>query len=153
MNPICFRLQLEFEDESQLTVKREEVYCLDEELPKRVRARLVSKTEPLSLLLYYSCAALSAINRSTLFPSSRWRRICALKESSWKRKSNRTRKGSASSTRAIEKTTSSRRSTEPSWSDVMQCRNSSSRGALWTRARARRTPVLFLVSVFAIQLE
>ncbi|MCI4391046.1 hypothetical protein PGIGA_G00129840 [Pangasianodon gigas] len=32
--------QLEFEDESQLTVKREEVYCLDEELPKRVKARL-----------------------------------------------------------------------------------------------------------------
>ncbi|XP_060723132.1 lysine-specific demethylase 4A isoform X2 [Tachysurus vachellii] len=32
--------QLEFEDESQLTVKREEVYCMDEELPKRVKARL-----------------------------------------------------------------------------------------------------------------
>uniref|UniRef100_A0AAR2LQB9 [histone H3]-trimethyl-L-lysine(9) demethylase n=1 Tax=Pygocentrus nattereri TaxID=42514 RepID=A0AAR2LQB9_PYGNA len=34
--------QVEFEDESQLTAKREDVYCLDEELPKRVRARLVS---------------------------------------------------------------------------------------------------------------
>uniref|UniRef100_A0AAR2KYZ3 [histone H3]-trimethyl-L-lysine(9) demethylase n=1 Tax=Pygocentrus nattereri TaxID=42514 RepID=A0AAR2KYZ3_PYGNA len=32
--------QVEFEDESQLTAKREDVYCLDEELPKRVRARL-----------------------------------------------------------------------------------------------------------------
>uniref|UniRef100_A0A4W4FLJ4 [histone H3]-trimethyl-L-lysine(9) demethylase n=1 Tax=Electrophorus electricus TaxID=8005 RepID=A0A4W4FLJ4_ELEEL len=32
--------QLEFEDESQLTAKREDVYCLDEELPKRVKARL-----------------------------------------------------------------------------------------------------------------
>lgn len=32
--------QVEFEDESQLTVKREDVYCLDEELPKRVKARL-----------------------------------------------------------------------------------------------------------------
>ncbi|KAG9278848.1 lysine-specific demethylase 4A [Astyanax mexicanus] len=31
---------VEFEDESQLTVKREDVYCLDEELPKRVKARL-----------------------------------------------------------------------------------------------------------------
>ncbi|XP_072524635.1 lysine-specific demethylase 4A isoform X3 [Salminus brasiliensis] len=32
--------QVEFEDESQLTVKREDVYCLNEELPKRVKARL-----------------------------------------------------------------------------------------------------------------
>ncbi|XP_066508373.1 lysine-specific demethylase 4A-like isoform X1 [Hoplias malabaricus] len=32
--------QVEFEDESQLTAKREDVYCLDEELPKRVKARL-----------------------------------------------------------------------------------------------------------------
>ncbi|XP_042573973.1 lysine-specific demethylase 4A isoform X1 [Cyprinus carpio] len=32
--------QVEFEDESQLTVKREDVYSLDEELPKRVKARL-----------------------------------------------------------------------------------------------------------------
>lgn len=48
--------QLEFEDESQLTVKREEVYCMDEELPKRVKARLVSKTNPLLQLLHYSCA-------------------------------------------------------------------------------------------------
>lgn len=33
--------QVEFEDDSQLTVKREDVYSLDEELPKRVKARLV----------------------------------------------------------------------------------------------------------------
>ncbi|XP_062843618.1 lysine-specific demethylase 4A isoform X2 [Trichomycterus rosablanca] len=32
--------QVEFEDGSQLTVKRDDVFCLDEELPKRVRARL-----------------------------------------------------------------------------------------------------------------
>uniref|UniRef100_A0A6P8NUJ1 [histone H3]-trimethyl-L-lysine(9) demethylase n=1 Tax=Geotrypetes seraphini TaxID=260995 RepID=A0A6P8NUJ1_GEOSA len=32
--------QVEFEDESQLTVKREEIYTQDEELPKRVKARL-----------------------------------------------------------------------------------------------------------------
>uniref|UniRef100_A0A671RPR8 [histone H3]-trimethyl-L-lysine(9) demethylase n=1 Tax=Sinocyclocheilus anshuiensis TaxID=1608454 RepID=A0A671RPR8_9TELE len=32
--------QVEFEDDSQLTVKREDVYSLDEELPKRVKARL-----------------------------------------------------------------------------------------------------------------
>ncbi|XP_030630394.1 lysine-specific demethylase 4A [Chanos chanos] len=32
--------QVEFEDESQLTVKRDDVYSLDEELPKRVKARL-----------------------------------------------------------------------------------------------------------------
>ncbi|XP_051990242.1 lysine-specific demethylase 4A-like [Xyrauchen texanus] len=32
--------QVEFEDDSQSTVKREDVYSLDEELPKRVKARL-----------------------------------------------------------------------------------------------------------------
>ncbi|XP_050990048.1 lysine-specific demethylase 4A [Labeo rohita] len=32
--------QVEFEDDSQLTVKREDVYSLEEELPKRVKARL-----------------------------------------------------------------------------------------------------------------
>uniref|UniRef100_A0A8C2D5G2 [histone H3]-trimethyl-L-lysine(9) demethylase n=1 Tax=Cyprinus carpio TaxID=7962 RepID=A0A8C2D5G2_CYPCA len=32
--------QVEFEDDSQLNVKREDVYSLDEELPKRVKARL-----------------------------------------------------------------------------------------------------------------
>ncbi|XP_039532600.1 lysine-specific demethylase 4A isoform X2 [Pimephales promelas] len=32
--------QVEFEDDSQLTVKREDVYSLDEELPKRVKGRL-----------------------------------------------------------------------------------------------------------------
>ncbi len=38
--------QVEFEDDSQLTVKREDVYSLDEELPKRVKARLVSDFLP-----------------------------------------------------------------------------------------------------------
>lgn len=32
--------QVEFEDDSQLTVKREDVFSLDEELPKRVKSRL-----------------------------------------------------------------------------------------------------------------
>lgn len=35
--------QVEFEDGSQLMVKRDDVYTLDEELPKRVKSRLVSK--------------------------------------------------------------------------------------------------------------
>lgn len=34
--------QVEFEDGSQLTVKRGDIFTLDEELPKRVRSRLVS---------------------------------------------------------------------------------------------------------------
>ncbi|XP_031430120.1 lysine-specific demethylase 4A-like [Clupea harengus] len=34
--------QVEFEDGSQLTFKRDEVYTLDEDLPKRVKSRLVS---------------------------------------------------------------------------------------------------------------
>lgn len=45
-------LQVEFEDDSQLTVKREDVYSLDEELPKRVKGRLVSD-------FYASSASLS----------------------------------------------------------------------------------------------
>lgn len=35
--------QVEFEDGSQLVVKRDDVYTLDEELPKRVKSRLVSE--------------------------------------------------------------------------------------------------------------
>lgn len=35
-------MQVEFEDGSQLTAKRDDVYTLDEELPKRVKSRLVS---------------------------------------------------------------------------------------------------------------
>ena len=37
-------MQVEFEDGSQLTAKRDDVYTLDEELPKRVKSRLVSAT-------------------------------------------------------------------------------------------------------------
>ena len=36
---------MEFEDGSQLTAKRDDVYTLDEELPKRVKSRLVSANE------------------------------------------------------------------------------------------------------------
>lgn len=38
----CTPLQVEFEDGSQLMVKRGDIFTLDEELPKRVRSRLVS---------------------------------------------------------------------------------------------------------------
>uniref|UniRef100_A0A672QVQ2 [histone H3]-trimethyl-L-lysine(9) demethylase n=1 Tax=Sinocyclocheilus grahami TaxID=75366 RepID=A0A672QVQ2_SINGR len=41
--------QVEFEDDSQLTVKREDVYSLNEVLPKRVKARLVSVFLPAPL--------------------------------------------------------------------------------------------------------
>lgn len=34
---------MEFEDGSQLMVKRDDVYTLEEELPKRVKSRLVGK--------------------------------------------------------------------------------------------------------------
>lgn len=36
---------MEFEDGSQLTAKRDDVYSLDEELPKRVKSRLVRATK------------------------------------------------------------------------------------------------------------
>lgn len=42
-------LQVEFEDGSQLTAKRDDVYTLDEELPKRVKSRLVSAADVFSL--------------------------------------------------------------------------------------------------------
>lgn len=44
-------VQVEFEDGSQLTAKRDDVYTLDEELPKRVKSRLVSATDMFSLTL------------------------------------------------------------------------------------------------------
>lgn len=40
-------VQVEFEDGSQLTAKRDDVYTLDEELPKRVKSRLVSTSDML----------------------------------------------------------------------------------------------------------
>uniref|UniRef100_A0A4W5N1Y6 [histone H3]-trimethyl-L-lysine(9) demethylase n=1 Tax=Hucho hucho TaxID=62062 RepID=A0A4W5N1Y6_9TELE len=38
--------QMEFEDGSSLSAKREEVYSLDEELPKRVKSRMVRRASP-----------------------------------------------------------------------------------------------------------
>lgn len=35
--------QVEFEDGSQSSVKREDIYTVDEDLPKRVKSRLVSQ--------------------------------------------------------------------------------------------------------------
>lgn len=49
----CASLQVEFEDGSQLMVKRGDIYTLEEELPKRVKSRLVgtkiAKTKQLQL--------------------------------------------------------------------------------------------------------
>lgn len=41
---ICPCDQVEFEDGSQISVKREDIYSLDEDLPKRVKSRMVKKT-------------------------------------------------------------------------------------------------------------
>lgn len=38
---ICPSDQVEFEDGSQISVKREDIYSLDEDLPKRVKSRMV----------------------------------------------------------------------------------------------------------------
>lgn len=35
--------QVEFEDGSQISVKREDIYSLEEDLPKRVKSRMVSQ--------------------------------------------------------------------------------------------------------------
>uniref|UniRef100_A0A3B4YIG1 [histone H3]-trimethyl-L-lysine(9) demethylase n=1 Tax=Seriola lalandi dorsalis TaxID=1841481 RepID=A0A3B4YIG1_SERLL len=37
---VCLHIQVEFEDGSQITVKREDIYALDEDLPKRVKSRM-----------------------------------------------------------------------------------------------------------------
>lgn len=39
--PFSLPVQVEFEDGSQLMVKRGDIYTLEEELPKRVKSRLV----------------------------------------------------------------------------------------------------------------
>jgi len=39
---VAHMYQVEFEDGSQIAMKREDIYTLDEELPKRVKARFVS---------------------------------------------------------------------------------------------------------------
>lgn len=44
--PAAVPSQVEFEDGSQLTVKRGDIFTLDEELPKRVRSRLVGSLGP-----------------------------------------------------------------------------------------------------------
>jgi len=41
VNVLCC-LQVEFQDQSQLILKHSEIHQLEHELPKRVRARLVS---------------------------------------------------------------------------------------------------------------
>jgi hypothetical protein len=42
MMPICNSLfQVDFEDGSHLVLKREAIYSLDEDMPKRVKGRLV----------------------------------------------------------------------------------------------------------------
>ena len=46
INVVVVVVKMEFEDGSQLTAKREDVYSLDEELPKRVKSRLVSGATP-----------------------------------------------------------------------------------------------------------
>uniref|UniRef100_A0A673CNC3 [histone H3]-trimethyl-L-lysine(9) demethylase n=1 Tax=Sphaeramia orbicularis TaxID=375764 RepID=A0A673CNC3_9TELE len=43
---------VEFEDGSQLTAKRDDVYTLDEELPKRVKSRLVSMADGMNFMWF-----------------------------------------------------------------------------------------------------
>lgn len=43
LSGVCFRVcKVEFEDGSQVLAKREDIYTLDEDLPKKVKGRLVS---------------------------------------------------------------------------------------------------------------
>lgn len=51
----CVPLKVEFEDGSQLTVKRSDIFTLEEELPKRVRSRLVSVTPQQHCPFLLSC--------------------------------------------------------------------------------------------------
>uniref|UniRef100_A0A4W3HQK0 [histone H3]-trimethyl-L-lysine(9) demethylase n=1 Tax=Callorhinchus milii TaxID=7868 RepID=A0A4W3HQK0_CALMI len=55
---IIYMYQVEFEDGSQFVVKRDDVYTLNEELPKRVKSRLVSILLMTCFEIYYFCIAL-----------------------------------------------------------------------------------------------
>uniref|UniRef100_A0A4W3HJQ1 [histone H3]-trimethyl-L-lysine(9) demethylase n=1 Tax=Callorhinchus milii TaxID=7868 RepID=A0A4W3HJQ1_CALMI len=57
---IIYMYQVEFEDGSQFVVKRDDVYTLNEELPKRVKSRLVSILLMTCFEIYYFCIALGA---------------------------------------------------------------------------------------------
>lgn len=56
--------QVEFQDQSQLMLKHSEIHQLDQELPKRVRARLVSILLKFSFLL---CSHTHTIHRALSF--------------------------------------------------------------------------------------
>lgn len=47
--------QVEFEDGSQVLAKRDDIYTLDEDLPKKVKRRLVST------VLYFHCVLDNAV--------------------------------------------------------------------------------------------
>uniref|UniRef100_A0AAY4B6Z7 [histone H3]-trimethyl-L-lysine(9) demethylase n=1 Tax=Denticeps clupeoides TaxID=299321 RepID=A0AAY4B6Z7_9TELE len=91
--------QVEFEDGSQLTAKRDDVYTLDEELPKRVKSRLVSGVlkvflqERSNLFLNKKKKNLIGVNHSPLSPPPCSQRplTCDLMKCSVRRKSRRQR--------------------------------------------------------------
>lgn len=108
-------LQVEFEDGSQLTAKRDDVYTLDEELPKRVKSRLVCAASHLTpsvqirFVTYCRCPPFSPKPQT-------WGSTGSLK----RRRSSENQNGSESSTPVTVETTSSLWSTEPSWSNISQ---------------------------------
>lgn len=114
---LCWCQQVEFEDGSQTSIKREDIYTVDEDLPKRVKSRLVSQRS-LRVCVCERAPADPLPNRFLLLHSvpSRWRQTCASSSSS-RATSSRTPSGSVSSTPATGRTTSSPSSTGPSWSD------------------------------------
>lgn len=107
--------QVEFEDGSQLTAKREDVYTLDEELPKRVKSRLVS---PITWSIVEIFEIFCMLICKSMWFSPR-PRTCA-STGCLERRRFRKARGREWSTPDTEGTTSSPSSTEPSWSSRQQ---------------------------------
>lgn len=108
-------LQVEFEDGSQLTAKRDDVYTLDEELPKRVKSRLVRAASYLNPLMH-----IRFVTHWRCPPFSPKPQTWGLTGSLKRRRSSESRNGSESSTPVTVETTSSLSSTGPSWSNISQ---------------------------------
>lgn len=54
---LCPSVQVEFEDGSQISVKREDIYTLDEDLPKRVKSRMVKKQKESAVSNKAACSS------------------------------------------------------------------------------------------------
>ncbi|XP_045145305.1 lysine-specific demethylase 4C [Echinops telfairi] len=70
---VAHMYQVEFEDASQIVMKREEMYTLDEELPKRVKARLSTASDMRFEDTFYTADAIQGQKKRQRVLSSRFK--------------------------------------------------------------------------------